>query len=197
MKNKIYIIVLALLSLSMILILGFYYTQDFTEELDFNKSVNYADIEIQTREIKDVTYLSGATATLGKLKLKNNGYFTQEYSVPQLRGCVVLKDTTNKILSFFVELEPTYNGNEKNRQMSIKVGEEKEYELVGKYNDYYGNYLMSLFTRENIDSIKIYKLPKDNLNPLEENYRYNYNKEENSCEYLMDNKIPLATILIN
>lgn len=198
MKNKIYIAILVLLSLGIVLILGFYYTQDFREEFNFDKTINFADIETQTKQSDTMLYLNEATAKLGTLKLTNNGYFTQLYSVPELMGCIVFKESTNRVLPFSISLDSTYSPSSKDGQIPIKVGEEREYTLTGKYRTQYGTVEpMTSFTRENIEAIKIYKLPDKNTNPLSGNRRSSYTWEDTSCAYKTNNEIALATISVN
>jgi len=196
MKNKIYIAAIALIIISIVLILGFYYTQDFTEEFDFDEAINFSEIETQTRDSGSTTYLNSATATLGKLKLKNAGYFTQKYTAPELVGCVLLKESENGALQFSVSPASTYSPSSRDGQIEVKVGTEREYNLVGQYSSRYKSEPIESFTRQNIEAIKIYKLPEENKNPLAESYKYGYFNDD-SCSYLIDNEIALTIISVN
>jgi hypothetical protein len=202
MKNKIYIAVATLLLLSIVLILGFYYTQDFTEELDFQTTVNFADITIKSNLNNEVSYLSEASASLGTLKLENNGYFTQKYSAPSLTGCLMLKESSNGNVQFSIVPSTTYSPSTTDGQITIKVGEKREYNLIGHYSkNYRYSYPLSELTRENIIAVKVYELPKNNDNPLSNNYDYRYGNDyyygDTSCEYLVDNETPLSVIAIS
>jgi hypothetical protein len=194
MKNKIYFTVLATMLIIGIAVLILYYSQDFTEKLTFSESVNFEDISFSTEENKESTYLDSASAKIGTLKLENNGYFSQLYTFPEIIGCVIFKDKTRP-LQFIVTPDPDYYPNSRNNQASVKVGVSRKYELIGNYNG--RNLLASAFTKEDIKEIQVYKLPKNERNPIDDFSSYDGYDEENNCDYLTDNEISLATISVN
>lgn len=183
MKNIIYLIIIGILLLASGLVLMFYYTQDFSENFWFPKALGYTDLILKTQKAQDasqntITYLSSAEATVGELTLENKGYFTQKYTLPQIFGCIDIKQPNDekrlKLEIQYVSKEDSNSYNDYyNTPIEIKVGEKKSYKLKATS---YGNYMdtpISLFSKENKITIDLYKVPKKESNPLGDNY-YNY-----------------------
>ncbi len=198
-------IILVLISLTIVLL---YYTQDFTEDFNFISSINYANIEIETNTFGNPqeTYLLSAKSKIGELTLKNNGYFTQVYSLPGLIGCIDLKDGiyknslllrntrfTTEFTSDGVSYRQDFYSSRSN-QIKIKVGEEKTFTITGIYNP--NSIHLSQFSRDNIKSISLFIIPKKTTNPLSEDYPYRSLIYTNDCAGIDPDLEPIATISI-
>jgi hypothetical protein len=210
MKHKIYLLVLAMVVISSLVLLLFYYTQDFKEELEFFESIDYDTIEIETAsgnvniDEGPSNYLKLARAELGTLTLENNGYFEQKYTTPLLVGCINFKEDPES-LKFDIETGPKYSSgsikeysisSSNNNQITIKVGDKIENKIVGVYRDNYRDKKsISSFNKENIESIIVYEIPRKEMNPLSKNYYSNYNYY--SCEQIELELTSIASITIS
>ncbi len=201
LKNIIYIAISLILLFSSLAILSIYYTQDFSEDFSYLKSINYRDIRFETRNgysnyDKETVYLQLAEVDVGSLTLENKGYFTQIYDSPKLVGCINLKEEVENILSENNKFEVQFNsdGEVHSYPLKIKVDERKTFKLKGVYNQ--GNVPFDKFSRENIKSISIYKIPEKTNNPFKEGYDYNYLDYSSSCGQIEQELNPETTILI-
>jgi uncharacterized protein YjfI (DUF2170 family) len=209
MKNIIYIIVVTLLVLSSLTVVLLYYTQDFSEELDLTTSINFAEIQIETNEFRNnEIFLLSAKSEIGELTLTNNGYFTQVYVLPTIIGCIEIRDNidANSLLlkntRFHAEYSSdgaTYSDNPysyNNRgNLKIKVGESRKFTITGVYNP--NNVPLSQFTRENIKSISLYRIPEKQTNPLSESSKYSPLRYSNDCTAIDPELDPIAIVNIN
>jgi hypothetical protein len=197
MKNKLYIIVVAILILIAGLLLTFYYLQNFDEDFDFISSINYDSLEIQRTQRGDVNYLGSVTGEIGTLSLKNDGFFSQVYEFPRLVGCIDTKSNINQqdlnIRNYQFQITFLNKGitAQPKQTIEIDVGDEKDYQLIGQYNSY--DVPVYVF-QDSVESLSIYELPKNNNNPLRDNSRYRKNYYGNDCNALKDNLKPLAEI---
>ena len=195
MKNIIYLVIVGILILVSIISLLFYYTQNFSEQLNIIKSIDYNDITIKTDVRDSQTYLTSAEAIIGELKLENKGYFTQKYTIPQLFGCINLNEDNQRNLRFNIQATDSVNNqvmpykyNYNTDTIDIPVGEIKILKIKAIYNEY--NTLLSTFSRENLLDFEIYQIPKKESNPLGETY---YSNDYYDCNNLKD-LTPIATI---
>ena len=180
MKNVIYGSVVAILLIMGLSVLFLYYTQDFDEDFDWVKSLEYGALELQTSNRGGVDYLSTAKGDLGTLELRNTGVFNQVYRFPQIIGCLDLREGASeedlKIRNFqfavsFIDDGVTVRSG---RTVEIGVDKDQEYRVVGEYSSY--NVPLSSFTTGNVEGIELYLISEDNNNPLREDYRYAPNR---------------------
>ena len=197
MKKALYwaaLIILLLIAGSVLLL---YYTQPFSEDFNFKNEINYSDIQIQSNQgYNGEIVLSYARAEVGTLELKNEGYFTQGYSLPQLIGCIDSPNNTDSPIQqnqFNIEYQNGRNSVGYNIPIEIPVGEEKTITLEAVYNNY--NVPLSQFSRENIKSVSIYKISEKENNPIKINYDYR-DYGYHGCSALKSNGKPMAVIQI-
>ncbi len=151
MKLKIYAILAVILMFAFFMVVLFYYTQNFKEEFVFY-NVDYHEIYVESYDNE----LYSAEAKIGELTLINEGYFTQLYTIPELVGCLDL--TEGESLKFNI-----FTKQESNKEIKIKVGENKSFDI---YTIYSQKQPMSVFAEENLNELKIYKIPEKPQNPL-------------------------------
>lgn len=198
--SGIYIFFLVVGIVASLFVLGIYYTQDFTKDIEFVDSVNYGDIEIDTYE-NQVTYLRSAKAKIGSVELDNNGVFDSVYSFPEFVGCVNYVNDNTGYDSFSVkfQVQGSQEGSprvELNRESKVRVdvGDRKVYDIYAYYTGY-GNKRLDEFSRENIESISIYKTGNREENPFEFNdYGYYYGRKD--CYSLSLDDEPEKVIVI-
>ena len=202
-KNIIYIALSLILLFSSLAILLVYYTQNFKEDFDFSKSVNYGDIRFETGNgysyyDKETVYLQLAEVDIGSLTLENKGYFTQVYNSPQLVGCINLKEEIDKnsllLNNNRFEVQFNSDGEVFSYPIKIKVDDKKTFKLKGVYNN--GNIPFEQFSKDNIKSISIYKIPEKVNNPFKDGFDYNYPGYSTSCWEIEQELNPEAIILI-
>lgn len=219
MKNAIYIVLGTVLVLCSLIVLFLYYTQDFTEDFDFPSAIEYKDVVIQSEEKIDYystdkepkNFLREAKAYLGALNLENNGYFTQEFKLPRLVGCLELSENVDKNSKLYLNdrfsiyigsygdnykdpnyYQPSSAYGRSSTSIKVKVGEEKKLDIIGIYSYY--NVLLSDFSLVNIKGISIYEIPDKEDNPLSEGSYYDYDYNYNSCKTIKSELKPLAKI---
>ena len=201
MKNIIYGAVIAILVLSSITILYLYYNQPFSEDLKITAQLNYAEIEVQkSMDYNQVEVLNFAKADIGSLNLKNDGYFTKVYKMPEIIGCIDINENIdpNSIIinqnQFSVSYQHdggVYSGGQ---EAEIPVGQEKKFTLVAQYQAY--NIPFIQFSNENIEGISLYRIDSKEQNPLGTNYD-DYQYQYTNCPTLKSGSKPFATISIN
>jgi len=198
MKNKIYIVsafILIFISFSVLLI---YYTQEFNENLVFEESVEYSSVEINTNLRGTETFLNFAQISIGSLELDNQGIFTQIYTFPNLVGCIDLSKNIDKNLPinnnelFSVEYKNRGSTYSPGRTYNVGVGNKVEFEIIGTYRTY--GVPSSQFSRENVEGILIYEIPKKERNPFDERYGYRTVRESGDCDFLKSKSEPISRI---
>jgi hypothetical protein len=196
----VYVFFLVIGIVSSLLILGIYYTQDFTKDINFVDSINYDEIEIETYE-SDVVYLQSAKAKIGSVILDNDGIFESVYSFPEFIGCINYADN-NGYDSFIVRFQvqdsnegyPLVNLNRESR-VRVDVGDKKVFDIYAYYTGYNSKRLDD-FSRENIKSVSIYKTGNREENPFDFNDGYGYYYYKEDCSSLSLNDEPEKIILI-
>lgn len=198
------IFILLLVSVSVLLI---YYTQDFDENFTFKQTISFSDIEIQTTQrsaygsAEQVRYLSSAKASVGEVRLKNEGIFAQAYTFPRLIGCLnfvseAAADRSQiQVYQFSVLYLPrpgsSFNDG-RSGSTEIRPGESMSFDLLGEYNSW--NVPLSSFNPEEIASVSIYMLDERLDNPVRNlGYDAKYNKYSSDCKTARATE-PLATI---
>tara|TARA_Y100000034_G_scaffold87843_1_gene105384 strand:- start:50 stop:664 length:615 start_codon:yes stop_codon:yes gene_type:complete len=203
MKNTFYIAVIALMILIASVFLILYYTQEFEENFRFASELDYAQLEIQESTKGGERYLNSAKGNLGSLELINSkGLFPQVYVLPRLVGCIDLKEGTSfensKIRNYKFDIQYVQEGVNywRNNRVEIPIGKMENFDLVGEYKTY--NVPFEAFTSENIESISIYKMPKDLSNPLNEydSYRIRNRGSGDNCNSLRTSLNPEKVILL-
>jgi len=206
----IYGIVLVVLILFGLSILFIYYTQPFKESYDFVEKLDYGDISFQSnKDYQNVEVLYSASADIGKVKLKNDGYFGKIYAAPKLIGCLDVTDKNSQVyqnrqVSISISetksssgLETRYYGN--NNGIEIASGDNKELFIAVRYSGY--NTPMDQFSRANIRGLKVYQLKTVEENPInvqEKYYDSYYNRYYPTCDSLeSSDEEPLEEISIN
>jgi hypothetical protein len=175
-----------------------YYTQDFLEDFDFKERINYADMELQTSLRGDVSYLTSASGSLGTLELENSGVFEQVYRVPNLIGCIDTRSGVSEkdlqIRNYRFEIVFSRDGVESRsgQLLKVPVDEERKYEVIGKYDSY--NIPLSAFSRNTIESVSVYELPRSERNPLGYDYSGYGNSYAQSCNSFRNDYKPVAVI---
>ena len=202
MKTKHYLVTLLLLLVIGFGALGVYYTQDFSEEIMFKDSITIADIEYSSEprsiynsgnDLGQYQVLASAESNLGTLNLKNNGYLDWDYKIPKLIGCVEFKNSAVTYLQLDIGFENNFEG-----EIVIPKNHELTLNILGTYKGY--TLAIEEMKFENILSLEIYELEKKNLNPLIQNYDYNYYgygyTSQNLCPNLVLEEEAIATIQI-
>ncbi|MBT3643003.1 hypothetical protein HN604_03965 [archaeon] len=202
MKTKHYLVTLLLLLVIGFGALGVYYTQDFSEEIMFKDSITIADIEYSSEprsiynsgnDLGQYQVLASAESNLGTLNLKNNGYLDWDYKIPKLIGCVEFKNSAVTYLQLDIGFENNFEG-----EIVIPKNNELTLNILGTYKGY--TLAIEEMKFENILSLEIYELEKKNLNPLIQNYDYNYYgygyTSQNLCPNLVLEEEAIATIQI-
>src|SRR3989344_761584 len=98
MKKGFHILFLIVLLAVALTLLALYYSQPFVSEFNFKDKIAFSDIEVQKGYdyYTNATTLNSASAEVGTLNLKNDGYFKQLYSFPSVVGCIELKDSADQ-----------------------------------------------------------------------------------------------------
>ena len=185
-KTIVYILIIAVFLTASLTLLGLYYTQDFDVKISFKDTLSYENIRLNS----DSGILNNAKAEVGQIIIKNNGFFTTTYNYPQIFGCINLKENIKSNYSSEIEgrIINIYEGEldsenyyyNSNKNIKIKVGEEKKIKLIGNYE---GNYNIPVreLSKDKIDSISIYIIEKKEDNPIGFDYNYRY---YGSCDSL-------------
>jgi hypothetical protein len=84
-KEKIYVLVIAVLLGIFTILLSIYYLQDFSAETEFKDSLKIEDIELQQDNLQKIAY---ASAEIGEMTFVNNGIFDKVYRLPHYAVCV-------------------------------------------------------------------------------------------------------------
>ncbi|MBI2452268.1 hypothetical protein HYV50_04310 [Candidatus Pacearchaeota archaeon] len=198
----VYGVIVAVFFLLGISLVALYYTQDAKERFNFKDSINYGELELQTNQKGITPYLSSAKGTVGKLILTNNGIFPQVYNIPQLAGCIDLKEGVSQeqaqIRNYQFQIVFLQDGISyyAGQRIEIPVGKEQEFDMVGEYYSY--DVPLSTFSSDTIKSVSIYKIKEGKTNPINNNinYKYYYGKSYygDNCNNLRTQYRPEETI---
>lgn len=204
-KNTLYIAVLAVMFLSSLILLVFYYNQDVSENINLVNAISYQDLQINSYSYDETkTTLESVRAEIGSVSVNNNGVFTYVYSPPVLVGCINFVENPSFNRGFFIDVgnsenlkgEYYYGGYYSNQQtFEVKVGNKEIYDLVATYRPY--NALTSDFSKEKIKGVSIYQLTNKQTNPFEDSsYGQNiyYSYSDVYCDRLEADKEPIKVI---
>ncbi len=171
MKNQtlIYSIVLAFVFLISFSVLLVYYTQDYNLQINFKDTLNSQEINIQ-ENTRGLTF----NAILGQLTLENNGVFTTKYGSESFIGCINLKDnysgTSKDSIENYNNVEIYFTDSSHKRyytEPEVKPGETFTANIEGRFEYYYTGSPLIL---ADVESISIYKIKEQAVNPFEERY---------------------------
>ena len=188
MKNIIYASLISVCVVLVVLVLGIYYTQDFTEELSFADSLSLTNDFESDYTQESINFIE---AKIGTLELENNGYFEESYDVPVIIGCLNLREGSevqlpeSKFQVSFGEL------GVRERNIKIPVGSDLNYDLVARYSPPYASISFNSL-RENVVSISLYSSSKKESSPFGNAYYENI--EYLVCNQLLREKEPLKLI---
>lgn len=166
--------VLVLGGFSLVLV---YYLQDFRDTFSFTDSLSYSSVTYTvSKNYNDVEVLSSAQASFGKLRLTNEGVFTQVYDFPVIIGCINFADNREAYNGFSVNYlrDARYSGSDR---FEVEVGQSVEFEILGSYNSY--DIPTSSFSKDNVRSVSLYLVPKDYNSPF--GFRDYYSSYGFSC----------------
>jgi hypothetical protein len=196
-----YLLIVIVMLFTGALLVGLYYVQDFSEDLDWTKVLYTKDIkyDLYPQKNTNLTYIRNLKADIGTLTLQNEGFIERKYELPEFKGCVHGEQKSNNYggySSFNLQFDLRYYDESgymhKGNTINVKVGERKTFDIRAES---YGNVPLSTLTEKGIDSIAVYdvsKKPNNPLNDLERGYSSNYIRKD--CSSLSNQAKPIHTL---
>jgi hypothetical protein len=203
MKTKYYLLLLIVLLAIGFGALGIYYTQDFSEEINFVDSIAFSEIDYTSRASGSGSstqdFLYTANAYLGDVVLENNGIFAWEYDIPKLIGCIEFENGRPNYIQFIVQQTKVRDYYSKVDPIVVRKGLLKKVPLYGSYNSNYRNTIpLTDVTPGNLKIIKIYEISEKEMNPFDAPFSYDsrYINGNDLCSNLVGIKDPIVEISI-
>lgn len=189
MKKLIYGSLIFLCFLIGLIVLLLYYTQDFTEELTFVNSLDFAKDFTSDYSIESINWIE---AKIGTLSLENNGYFSETYTLPTIVGCLDLSLTSSLKLPQ-EKFEVSFDSMRRGQEIKVLVGKEVNYDLVARYSPPRASISFNSL-RENVVSVSLYSLKQKEENPFGRVY-YD-NTFYMTCEEIAQKYEPIKKIVL-